>query len=182
MKNTVSYYSIFRKLIFILFILFVTLFTISAGVNAQGRHGSSGRSGGRSFTLFSHRSYGFGGFHHGYHFFPRIGARFNILPFGYTAFWLDGLEYFYCNGNYYQYYPADRVYVVVNKPAGADKVSNLKFDQVHLYDGSTLEGIFESATDSTVTLKIGDKNHDININDIVSINFAPSVQDSIRQK
>jgi len=115
--------------------------------------------------------------HHGPYITRVVGTRISALPFGYVSFRLGGLDYYYYGGIYYRYYPADNVYVVVEKPKGTESVSSLKFDQVKLYDGSTLEGVFVGATDTTVTLKIGDKNHEINIGDIVSINFAPPVQE-----
>lgn len=182
MKNTISNYLNYKKLALILFLIIALFLTFSIDANAQGRRGGGGRAGGRGFVHAPHRIGGFRGIHHGYFFRPPIGARIRVLPLGYTAFWLGGLEYYYWDGIYYQYLPADRLYVVVNKPAGADKVQNLKFDQVQLYDGSILEGTFESATDSTITFRIGDKDHNINIGDIVSIRFAPSIQDTTQQK
>jgi hypothetical protein len=49
-------------------------------------------------------------------------------------------------------------------------------------DGTTVEGVFQSATDSTVTLKVGDQNRDINISDIISINFAPTINEKSESK
>jgi hypothetical protein len=71
---------------------------------------------------------------------------------------------------------------VVKKPDGVANSQNLKFDEVKLADGSSIEGIFQGATDSTITLQIGNQSHDIDINDVVSINFARTVQDSTQTK
>ena len=182
MKSTIGNYLNYRKLALILFVVLTMLLTFSFETNAQGRRGGGVRGGRRGFVHPMPRFGGFGGIHYGHFFRPPIGARIRVLPFGYTPFWVGGLEYYYWDGIYYQYLPSDGVYVVINKPDGADKVTNLKFDQVQMYNGSILEGTFESATDSTITLKIGDKDHDINIGDIVSITFAPSIQDTTQQK
>jgi Family of unknown function (DUF6515) len=171
--NLISY----KKPAFILFVVFTMLFTCSVEANAQGRgHGGRGVRG--SFGHFPHHSFGIAGGRYGHYFAPRIGARVRFLPPGYIPFWVGGFEYYYYDGLYYQYFPTDKVYVVINKPSGADTAPNLKFDQVKIYDGSTLEGIFEGGTDSTITLRVGNEDHDININDVVSITFAPSIEDS----
>ena len=155
----------------------MALVMLSTGANAQVRRGHRGGS-----MHSSYNSIGHVGIRHGYLFAPSIGTRFRVLPFGYTSFWINGIPYYYYDDIYYQYYPADGVYVVVKKPDGVANNQNLKFDQVRLYDGSTLEGVFQSATSDAITLRIGDKNHDINISNVVSITFAPSIQDSTKQK
>lgn len=159
------------------FLILASVFAFYADADAQVRHGHDGRRVG--FTHIPFHSFGI---RHSHHFAPRIGARFRVLPFGYTSFWIGGIPYYYYDGFYYQYYPEDGVYVVVEKPNGADTVQSLKFDQVKLYDGSTLEGVFEGATNSSVTLRIGNDDHDIKISDIVSITFAQSIQDSTQVK
>jgi hypothetical protein len=161
-----------KNLTLIIFLLLFASFFSFAEANAQSRRGHSGRGRTGSF-YFSHNPV---------HFDARIGTRIRVLPFGYLPLWFGGIPYYYYDGIYYQYFPGDGVYMVVNKPAGADKVQNIKFDQVKLYDGSTLEGVFEGATDSTITLRIADKDHDINIGNVVSITFAPSIKDTTKQK
>ena len=162
-----------NKVTFIFFLILITVLVFSTDANAQRR--GYGRGGG--FYYGGHSV----GVRHGYFYAPPIGTRIRVLPLGYVSFWMDGLEYFYYDGLYYRYFPDDGVYVVVEKPKGAEKASNLKFDQVKMYDGSVLEGVFAGATDSTITLKIGDKDHDINISDIISINFAPTIQSNTKQ-
>ncbi len=162
-----------RNLFLISFLVIIAVFSFLNDVNAQGRHWNMGR-GGRGSYMFSPRGYS--------HFAPRIGARIRVLPFGYTSFWIGEVPYYYYGGFYYQYIPDDETYVVVKKPDGADKVKDLKFDQVRMRDGSTLEGVFQSATSDAITLRIGDKNHDINITDIVAITFAPAIKDTTQQK
>lgn len=157
---------------FILASILFVLMVFSNDLLAQ-RRGAPPRGRGVGHVYVSPRP----GFVRGHFIAPRIGAHIRVLPVGYMSFHLGGLEYYYHDGIYYRYYPADEVYVVVEKPAGVEKVANLKFDQVKLNDGSVLEGIFIGATETTVTLKVGDKNHEININDIKSINFAPAVSD-----
>jgi hypothetical protein len=171
MKKIISNYLKTRNIALILFIVLVTAVIFSTEANGQSRHGHGG--GGR---------FGRGIFRNSVHFTPRIGARIRVLPLGYMSFWFGGFPYYYYDGIYYQYYPQDETYVVVKKPAGADNVPNLKFDQVRMYDGSTLEGVFENATDSTITLRIGDKDHSINIGNIISITFAPSQKDTTQHK
>jgi Family of unknown function (DUF6515) len=107
-----------------------------------------------------------------------IGARIAALPVGFVRLRIGRADYFYFNGVYYNYIPEDRVYVVVEKPAGAEDVSNLKLDLVKMYDGSTLQGVFQSATDSTITFMVNNEDQVIPINSIISITFAPSIQDS----
>lgn len=119
----------------------------------------------------------------GYHVIVApIGARIRFLPFGNLMFRFGALDYYYYNGIYYNYLPGEGVYVVVQKPASADNPENLKLDQIKLYDGSTLSGVFQGATDSTVTLLMNDQDRVINIGDIISIKFAPSISDSTEQK
>ena len=111
-----------------------------------------------------------------------IGARIRVLPVGFVSVRAGGMNYYYFNGVYYSYIPDQACYVVVEKPANADNVATLKWDQVKLYDGSIVEGLFQGATDSKITIKVGDQNRDINISDIISITFAPTVNDDQQQK
>jgi hypothetical protein len=175
MKKIISNHFSSMQLASIWLLIMVVTFTFLADVNAQGRHGSFGRGG--NLRHLPHHSVGI---HHVHYFTPHIGSRIRVLPFGYRSLWFGGIPYYYFDGIYYQYFPTDKVYVAVDKPSGTDNVPDLKFDQVKLYDGSTLEGVFESATDSTITLRITGENHSIKINDIVSITFAPSIQDSTK--
>ena len=173
MKNIIRYNPGNRKNTFVLLIFFALVFSISTGSMAQTR-GMHERRGGAVIRVHGHGGFGSAG--HRFRFVPPIGTRIRVLPVGFSSFWIGGLEYYYYGGIYYRFFPADGVYVVVEKPAGEDKASSLKFDQLIMYDGSTMEGVFEGATDSTVTLLIGNKNKIINIGDIVTINFAPSIQ------
>ena len=119
----------------------------------------------------------------GYNVIPApIGARIRILPVGCINMRIGAMDYYYYNGVYYNFLPDQNEYVVVEKPAGADNVQDLKLDQVKMYDGSTLLGVFQGATDSTISLKIGDQVRDINISDIISIEFAPSIDDKASPK
>jgi hypothetical protein len=162
MKNIMCNFLNYNKLFLILFLALTISLTLSFDSNAQGKRIGGGRTSGRGFVHSQHRMGGFAGIHHGYFFRPQIGARIRVLPLGFTSFWFVGLEYYYWDGTYYRYLPAEAVYVVENNPAGADnKDANLKFDQAQLYDGSILEGTFEGATDSTITFRIGSKDQDI---------------------
>jgi hypothetical protein len=119
----------------------------------------------------------------GYHVIVApFGARVAFLPPGYRTFRFGALDYYYFNGIYYNYLPDQNVYVVVQKPANVDNPGNLKLDQIKLYDGSTLNGVFQGATDSTVTLLVNNEDRVINIGDIISIKFAPTINDSTEQK
>jgi hypothetical protein len=159
----------------ILIITIVAILTIANDTNAQSRRG--GFRGG-----FGHSPRFNSGFVHGSFFAPHIGARFTILPYGYLTYWIGGVPFYYYNGWWFQYYPADGIYMVVNKPTGADSVLNSKFDQLKLNDGSVVEGVFEGATDSTITMRVSDKDVDFNINNIISINFAQAVHDTTKPK
>ncbi len=107
-----------------------------------------------------------------------VGARIRTLPVGFAQLSFGGLNYYYFNGTYFRYFPDQHVYIVVENPSNAQNVSNLKLDQVKLYNGSVLYGIFQSGTDSTITLRVGNEDEDIYISDIISINFAPSINGS----
>jgi hypothetical protein len=107
-----------------------------------------------------------------------VGARLRVLPIGYTIVKFGGLSYYYLNGAYYNYIPSENVYVVVNRPGSAPNVPSSNLDQVKLYDGSTIEGIFQSGTDSTITLKVNNEMREIPINNIISITFAQSIPDN----
>jgi hypothetical protein len=108
-----------------------------------------------------------------------IGARIRGLPAGFLTFQVGGINYYYCNGAYYNYLPDEQIYVVVQKPADAPATAeNTKLDLIKLTDGTTIEGVFQSATDSSITLKVGDDNREINISDIVSITFAPTIDNN----
>jgi hypothetical protein len=119
----------------------------------------------------------------GYHVIVApFGARVAFLPPGYRMFRFGALDYYYFNGIYYNYLPDQNVYVVVQKPANVNNAETLKLDQIKLYDGSILNGVFQGATDSTVTLLVNDENRVLNIGDIISIQFAPTISDSTEQK
>ncbi len=107
-----------------------------------------------------------------------LGARIRVLPVGYLTMRLGPLSYYYYNGIYYNYLPSDNVYVVVDKPAGIQTPAdnNSKFDIIKMYDGTTVEGIFQGATDSTVTISVNGQLRDIYIGDIKTIKFAKSIQ------
>ena len=107
-----------------------------------------------------------------------IGARIRTLPLGYTIVKFGGLSYYYLNGAYYNYIPSENVYVVVNKPGNAPGLPSSNLDQVNLYDGSIVEGIFQSGTDSTITIKVNNEIREIPINNIISITFAQSISGS----
>ena len=107
-----------------------------------------------------------------------IGARIRALPLGYTIVRFGGLSYYYLNGAYYNYIPSENVYVVVNKPGNALNLPSNNLDQVKLYDGSTVEGIFQSGTDSTITIEVNNEMREIPINNIISITFAQSISES----
>lgn len=104
-----------------------------------------------------------------------VGARIRILPLGYTMVRFGGLSYYYLNGAYYNYLPSENVYVVVNKPGNTPNIPDNNLDQVKLYDGSVVEGIFQSGTDSTITIKVNSEIREIPISNIISITFAQAI-------
>jgi hypothetical protein len=106
-----------------------------------------------------------------------VGARIRALPAGYVTVRFDGINYYYFNGVYYSYLPEEETYVVVEKPSGVPNNENMKLDRVRLNNGSVVEGVFQGATDNSITIKVGDENRDINISDIVSITFAPTIDE-----
>ncbi|MEJ2613337.1 MAG: DUF6515 family protein [Ignavibacteriaceae bacterium] len=107
-----------------------------------------------------------------------VGARVRALPLGYVIVNFGGLSYYYLNGAYYNYIPSENVYVVVNKPGNAPGLPSRNLDQVKLYDGSIIEGIFQSGTDSTISIKVNNEIREIPINNIISISFAQSIPGS----
>lgn len=107
-----------------------------------------------------------------------IGARIRTLPLGFTIVRFGGLSYYYLNGAYYNYIPSENVYVVIDKPGSASGIPSINLDQVKLYDGSIVEGIFQSGTDSTITIKVNNEMREIPINNIISIIFAQSIPGS----
>ena len=107
-----------------------------------------------------------------------IGARIRVMPLGYSVIKFGGLSYYYLNGVYYNFIPSENVYVVVNKPRNAPNLPSSNLDQVKLYDGSTIEGVFQSGTDSTITIKVNEEMQEIPINNIISITFAQSISQS----
>ena len=52
---------------------------------------------------------------------PPIGLFLTVLPPFYTTVWFGGLPYYYANDVYYQWYPDQGGYVVVDPPPGADQ-------------------------------------------------------------
>jgi hypothetical protein len=177
MKTIINKY--LSKIAVISFLVFALLISFSTETNAQFRVGF----GGRSFAHIPHYSTGYYSVRAGSFFAPRIGARFTVLPYGYTTFWIGGFPYYYYDGFWFEYFPAYGYYAVVNKPAEVNTAQqNQKFDRVILKDGSSMEGIFEGATDGAIILRVGNEDHSININDIVSIHFAPAIPDSAQTK
>lgn len=182
MKSIMNKKSGHKKVMLILFLI-LTAFVFSNEAIAQSRHGGYGGRVGGGFYHSPHYFAGHMRFHNGHYFAPRIGTRFRILPYGYTTIWIGGFPYYYYDGLWFEYYPSLDYYVVVKKPSDLDNTQqNQKFDRIFLKDGSVLEGIFEGATGNTITLKIGNEDHNININDISSISFAPAIQDSTQTK
>jgi len=197
MKNRMVIISNFNKRAFMFFLILIISMSFYSQTNAQGRRGHSEKRYEPRIGYYSHnyervdigtRRY----FYRNGSFYRRtrrgfnviaapIGARIRVLPYGFVTFRIGSLDYFYYNGVYYNFLPDQNVYVVVQKPANADNNSNLKLDQVKLYNGSVLYGVFQGATDSTITLRVGNQNQDINISNIISINFAPFISDSTQQ-
>ena len=192
MKNTVDKFNMLKRIVFITGILiFSILFLTEANAQERREHPRSERR--RTVrvehlpphyeTVAVHRQNYF--YNNGFFFRkgPRgyvaigapIGARIRVLPLGYTIIKFGGLSYYYLNGAYYNYIPSENVYVVVNKPGNAQVLPSSSLDQVKLYDGSVIEGIFQSGTDSTITIKVNDEMREIPINNIISITFAQSV-------
>lgn len=195
MKNKIFNYNYFNKIIFVTGIIFFSILFL-AELNAQVRRGHS-RIERRRVTRIEHlpphyetvvvhkKNY----FYHNGFFYQRggrgyvvigapIGARIRYLPLGYSIVRFGGLSYYYLNGAYYNYIPSDNVYVVVNRPGNPPNVPSNNLDQVKLYDGSTIEGIFQSGTDSTITIKVDNEMREIPINNIISITFAQSIPGS----
>lgn len=192
MKNKICKYKNINKIVFLIGIVFLSFLFLSEA-NAQVRRGHRvvGRSRVvrvehlpnhyetvvvRKNTYFYHNGFFFKRGPRGYAIIkPPIGARIRVLPLGYTIVKFGGLSYYYLNGAYYNYIPSENVYVVIEKPADASAAPTNDLDQVKLYDGSTVEGIFQSGTDSTITIKVNDEIREIPINNIISITFAKSI-------
>jgi hypothetical protein len=176
MKTIIKKY--ISNIIFMSCLILITLVLFSTETDAQFRRGF----GGHSFTHIPHYSVRYYGVRHGLYFRPRIGARFTVLPYGYTTFWIGGFPYYYYDGFWFEYFPAYGYYAVVNKPAEVtntqNQEQNQKFDKITFKDGSTVEGIFEGSSGNTITLKVGNVDQNYDINQISSISFAPAIQDT----
>ncbi len=195
MKNIIRKYENFNKVTLFIAIIFLLLLFL-AETNAQVRRGHPKVERRRVAriehlpphyeTIVVHKKNYF--YHNGFFYNrgPRgyvvigapIGARLRVLPLGYTIVKFGGLSYYYLNGAYYNYIPSENVYVVVDRPGNPPNAPSSNLDQVKLYDGSTIEGIFQSGTDSTITLKVNNEMREIPINNIISITFAQSIPDN----
>ncbi len=185
-------YEYFNKVIFLVGVVFLSILFL-AETNAQAKRGHPKVERRRVVrvehlpshyeTIVVHKKNYF--YHNGFFYSsgPRgyvvigapLGARIRALPLGYSIVKFGGLSYYYLNGAYYNYIPSDNVYVVVNNPGNAPNAPSSNLDQVKLYDGSTVEGVFQSGTDSTITLKVNNEIREIPINNIISITFAQSI-------
>ena len=192
MKNINKYRNLKKVIFYLSFIIILVVFTAES--NAQVRRGHPvvrrkvvrvDHLPGHYETAMVHKNtyfYNNGFFYRrgpqGYAIIhPPIGARIRVLPRGYTIVKFGGLSYFYINGAYYNYIPAEKVYVVVDKPENVPNAPSSNLDQVKMYDGSFLEGVFQSGTDSTITININGDMREIPINEINSITFAQSIQE-----
>ncbi len=54
---------------------------------------------------------------------PPIGLSISVLPPYYTTLWVGGAPYYYADGVYYNWHPAERSYVVVDPPRESEVVS-----------------------------------------------------------
>ncbi len=192
MKSKIFKYNYFNKIVFITGIFFFSIIFL-AETNAQARRAHPRVEKRRVVrvehlpphyeAIVVHKNNYF--YHSGFFYrkSPRgyivigapIGARIRTLPLGYSVIKLGGLSYYYLNGAYYNYIPSENIYVVVNKPVNAPNLPSSNLDQIKLYDGSTVEGVFQSGTDSTVTIKVNDEMREIPISNIISITFAQSI-------
>jgi hypothetical protein len=100
-----------------------------------------------------------------------LGARIRVLPPGYVTLHFGGVPYFLYYGTYYQFDPAQKVYVVVTAPQGAAPPS--MFDRVDLVTGETIEGTYLGGTQSTVQMEVNGNVQEIPVDQIISITFAP---------
>jgi len=50
---------------------------------------------------------------------PPVGLSISLLPPYYTTIWAGGVPYYHADGVYYAWRPSERIYVVVEPPAGA---------------------------------------------------------------
>ena len=189
----INKYKNYNKIVFYLsFIIILVLFAAKSNAQARRGHPAVRRNvvrvehlPGHYETVVVHKNkyfYNNGFFYkrgpRGYAIIhPPIGARIRILPRGYTIVKFGGLSYFYINGAYYNYIPTEKVYVVVDKPANVSNAPDSNLDQVKMNDGSVLEGVFQSGTDSTITINVNGDMREIPINEINSITFAQSIQE-----
>ncbi len=129
--------------------------------------------GGRPY--FYHNGYFYRGWGGRYTlFYPPIGARLRFLPYGFWSFYVGPNLYYYGGGAYFQYYPDQRIYVVVPKPNDAPAAPSGNEDVMNLTDGSTLTGVFVGATPDTIRFQVKDDIKNIPITQVKSVTFAPS--------
>jgi hypothetical protein len=114
-----------------------------------------------------------------------LGARINVLPFGFLTLRVGTIPYYYFGGVYYQYIPDENVYVVVQKPSGASPTTTAvsdNNDRAILTDGTTLSGVFMGASEDSVQFQVSGEVRSIPVTKITSINFAPSAFDTSGHK
>ena len=121
-------------------------------------------------------------FYHGGHFYhhhnngyirvrPPIGLRLDILPDGYSRVYFGGMPYYYYDDTYYDYVPAEKVYIVVDKPA-APASAVLTYDLLTMADGTHLDGVYIGGTKSVIQFEVNGEVREIARDKIASIQFA----------
>ena len=111
-------------------------------------------------------------YHKRYNHYPKIGARFSLLPRGYISFRIGRFQFFAYHGIYYRYDPVYRVYVVVEKPEIKSNYTSTKWDRVTLMDGSTIEGVYLSGDNENINFEVGDAILEIPKSEIKDLAFS----------
>ncbi len=97
---------------------------VYAGVTVRSRYGYNTYRGGNYGRPYYGGYYGrpffsgYGAYYSGY--FPHIGFRISVLPYGYYPFYFGGYPYYYNEGLFYRQYADGGDYQVVAPPVGAE--------------------------------------------------------------
>jgi len=88
-------------------------------VGGRGYVGGRAYVGGRTYygAFAAHRGFYYNRGFYGSLYYPRLGFRLGVLPYGYYPFWWGDAQFYYSGGYFYNY--DDGQYTVVEPPVGA---------------------------------------------------------------
>jgi hypothetical protein len=161
-------------------------------VGTRGYVGQGGRAsvgaGGRGYYptgyFGAHNYYYYNRGYYGTYYAPRLGFAIGFLPYGYYPFYWNDLEFYYCDGLFYNF--DNGQYTVVEPPVGAevDKLPSnaqsivINGEQYYEADGVYYEAITKD--DGTVVYQVAGKDGELNTNQQGSdVQAPPQVGDVV---